>query len=266
MCKSVKDKQIATATRLNIPLEKMPRSLAIIMDGNGRWAQARSLSRAEGHVEGAKTAEKISLTCARLGIESLILYSFSMENWKRPADEVNALMGLYEEYLIRMRPMLARENVRLIHLGRETQLPASVRAELKQTMAETAKNDGMVFGFALNYGGRSEIVDATRAIAQKCMQGKLALDDIDADCLSQHLYTALIADPDLVIRTANELRISNFLLWQISYSEFYVADTFWPDFSDADLDQAILAYAKRDRRYGDLTGAQKAANAPSTAS
>jgi len=261
MCVSVRDKQIATAERLNIPLEKMPRSVAIIMDGNGRWAQERSLSRADGHCEGAKTAEKIALTCARLGFESLTLYSFSIENWKRPADEIKALMGLYEEYLISMRPMLARENVRLIHLGRTAQLPASVRTELKQTMAETAENDGMVFGFALNYGGRSEIVDATRAIAQKCMHGELSIQDIDPACISQHLYTAAIPDPDLVIRTANELRISNFLLWQISYSEFYVAKTFWPDFSDADLDQAILAYAGRDRRYGDLTHAHNSADA-----
>jgi undecaprenyl diphosphate synthase len=250
---SIKDRQIATAERLDIPLEKIPRSLAIIMDGNGRWAQERSLSRAEGHIEGAKTAEKIALTCARLGIESLTLYSFSIENWKRPADEVKALMSLYEEYLISMRPMLARENVRLIHLGRTAQLPASVCAELQKTMTETAKNHGMVFGFALNYGGRSEIVDATRAIAQKCLRGELSIKDIDSACISQHLYTATISDPDLVIRTANELRISNFLLWQISYSEFYVAKTYWPDFSDEDLDQAILAYARRDRRYGDLT-------------
>ncbi len=258
---SVRDKQIATAERLNIPLEKMPRSLAIIMDGNGRWAEERSLSRAEGHCEGAKTAEKIALTCARLGFEALTLYSFSIENWKRPADEVNALMSLYEEYLISMRPMLERENVRLIHLGRKAQLPASVCAELKKTMAETAKNDGMVFGFALNYGGRSEIVDATRAIAQKCINGELTVQDIDPECVSRHLYTVAISDPDLVVRTANELRISNFLLWQISYSEFYVAKTFWPDFSDADLDQAILAYARRDRRYGDLTHARSSANA-----
>jgi len=250
---SIRDRQIATAERLNIPLEKIPRSLAIIMDGNGRWAQARSLLRAEGHCEGAKTAERIALTCARLGIESLTLYSFSIENWKRPADEVKALMSLYEEYLVSMRPMLARENVRLIHLGRTAHLPASVCTELQKTMAETAENDGMVFGFALNYGGRSEIVDATRAIAQKCLRGELAIEDINPECISRHLYTAAIPDPDLVIRTANELRISNFLLWQISYSEFYVAKTYWPDFSDEDLDQAILAYARRDRRYGDLT-------------
>ena len=162
-------------------------------------------------------------------------------------------MGLYEEYLISMRPMLAQENVRLIHLGRTTQLPVSVCAELSQTISETQNNTGMVLALALNYGGRSEIVDAAQAIAQQCVSGELAVQDIDADCISQHLYTAAIPDPDLVIRTANEMRISNFLLWQISYSEFYVAKAYWPEFGDADLDQAILAYARRDRRYGALT-------------
>jgi len=180
----------------------------------------------------------------------LTLYSFSIENWKRPKAEVNALMHIYSDYLVGIRPILERDNVKLVHLGRLEGLPESVTSALAETMELTRANTGMVLALALNYGGRVEIVDATRAIAQACVEGRLKPQDIDERCVSSHLYTAGVPDPDLLIRTASELRVSNFLLWQISYSEFYVSDTLWPDFNDESLDQAILAYASRDRRFG----------------
>lgn len=242
-----------TAERLGLTVEQVPRHLAMIMDGNGRWAQAKGLARTEGHCEGAKTAENIALYCARLGMESLSLYSFSVENWKRPKEEINVLMELYEQYLVRMRPMLMRENVRLVHLGRREGLPQNVLRELDGTMHLTCHNTGMIFAFALNYGSRNEIVDAVRHIARKCMDGELSVEEVDETCISNHLYTAIMPDPDLLIRTANELRVSNFLLWQISYSEFYVTETYWPDFNETELDKAILAYAQRERRFGALS-------------
>ncbi|MBN1509104.1 MAG: isoprenyl transferase [Sedimentisphaerales bacterium] len=240
----------ATAKRLEVPVEQMPRHIAIIMDGNGRWAQRKGLPRYEGHREGAKTAEKIAQCCVDFGMQSLTLYSFSMENWKRPMAEVNALMHLYAEYLGAIRPRLMRNDVRLIHLGRLTGLPGMVSSSLLETMDETRANTGMQLAMALNYSGRAEIVDAARAIARAHKEDRLSLDEIDEDCISQHLYTAEMADPDLLIRTASELRVSNFLLWQISYSEFYVTETLWPDFTEQSLDKAILAYAHRDRRFG----------------
>jgi undecaprenyl diphosphate synthase len=220
------------------------------MDGNGRWAQKRNLARAHGHREGAKTVEKIAQYCVDFGIECLTLYSFSMENWKRPKIEVDALMYLYTEYLTNIRPTLMKNNVKLVHLGHFERLPREVQKAITKTMEITEKNTGMVLALALNYGSRVEIIDAVKKIAGKYKAGKLKLKDIDEDCISNHLYTAGLTEPDLLIRTANEMRISNFLLWQISYSEFYVTKTFWPDFKRKDLEKAILAYAKRDRRFG----------------
>ncbi len=239
-----------TAKRLGLTLEQMPRHIAIIMDGNGRWAQRRSLPRVQGHSQGARTVEKVAQCCVDLGIESLTIYSFSIENWKRPKAEVNALMGLYTEYLVGIRPTLMKNNVELIHLGRLAGLPVPVQNELKKTMEDTRANTGMKLALALNYGGRAEIVDAAGKIAQEYKKGKLRLKDINEECISRHLYVAGLAEPDLLIRTANEMRISNFLLWQISYSEFYVTRTLWPDFKKASLEKAILAYAKRTRRFG----------------
>ena len=250
---SFQDKLEKTAERLGLTADHIPRHIAIIMDGNGRWAEKRSLPRFAGHRRGAKTVEKIAQHCVDLGVKSLTLYSFSIENWKRPEDEVNSLMLLYTRYLIEIRPTLMENNVKLVHLGRLGGLPAEVQKELDETMQMTAGNTGMILALALNYGGRAEIVDATREIAKKYKAGELRLNDIDSHCVSQHLYTAGLADPDLLIRTANEMRISNFLLWQISYSEFYVTKTLWPDFTKASLEKAILAYAKRDRRFGDVS-------------
>jgi len=241
-----------TAKRLGVNLEQIPRDIAIIMDGNGRWAKQRALPRVMGHRQGAKIIERIALFCVDLGIESLTLYSFSTENWKRPKSEINALMHIHSEYLVDIRPTLMKNNVKLIHLGRKKGLPATVLKDLADTMEETSANTGMILALALNYSGRTEIVDATRKIATAYKKGKLRLKDIDEQCISQNLYASNLGEPDLLIRTANEMRISNFLLWQISYSEFYVTKTLWPDFTKASVEKAILAYAKRTRRFGTI--------------
>ncbi len=249
---SFEEKLQRTAERLGVKLEQMPRHIAIIMDGNGRWAKTKGLPRVEGHREGGKTVETIALRCVDFGIESLTLYSFSIENWKRPQYEINALMHLYTQYLVGIRDILQRNNVKLVHLGRMDGLPNSVLDELNTTMELTSANAGMILALALNYGGRAEIVDAAKKIAQEYKSGKLSLENIDENCISRHLYTAGLAEPDLLIRTANEMRISNFLLWQISYSEFYVTKTFWPDFTKTSLEKAVLAYARRTRRFGTI--------------
>ena len=230
----------------------MPRNIAIIMDGNGRWAQKKGLPRIEGHRQGGKTVERTALNGVELGFESITLYAFSMENWKRPKAEVNGLMALYARYLVGIRPMMMKNNVKLIHLGRSADLPLKLQKELAKSIEMTAGNEGMKLGLALNYSGRAELIDATRKIAQEYGDGKLSLEDIDEDCISSHLYCCEINEPDLLIRTANEMRISNFLLWQISYTEFYVTETYWPDFEMTDLEKAILAYSRRNRRFGDV--------------
>jgi undecaprenyl diphosphate synthase len=252
-----KNKLQVTAGRLGIKSEDMPRHIAIIMDGNGRWAQNKGFPRYEGHRQGAKTAEKISQCCVDFGIEALTLYSFSMENWKRPKEEVDALMHLYAEYLTGMRPKLMEDNVRLIHLGRKEALPDKVKKALDETIEKTSSNTGMVFALALNYSGRAEIIDAAKEIARLHKAGKMSLDEIDEQSISNHLYTAGLADPDLLIRTASEMRVSNFLLWQISYSEFYVTDTLWPNFDKSDLEKSILAFAKRTRRFGSVVDSKE---------
>ena len=222
------------------------------MDGNGRWAAKHSLPRFKGHEQGSMVVEGVALHCVAVGVECLSLYSFSMQNWKRPKEEVDFLMYLYTAYLRAMHPMLMENNVRLVHLGQTERLGQEVVDALAETMELTKNNSGMVLGLALNYGARTEIIDATKRIARQCMAGELAPEQIDNDCFSNHLYTAGLPDPDLLIRTSGELRISNFLLWQISYAEFYVTETFWPDFNKDSIDEAIKAYAKRSRRFGDV--------------
>jgi len=249
---SSEEKLTNTAKRLGITIEQVPRHIAIIMDGNGRWAQEKGLPRVAGHRKGGKTVEKIAQHSVDLGIESLTLYSFSIENWKRPKDEVDALMYLYSQYLVEIRPTLMKNNVKLVHLGRLIPLPPVVTNELAKTIQMTAANTGMILALALNYSSRIELMDAVMKIAQEYKDGQLSLEDIDEQCISRHLYTAGLADPDLLVRTANEMRVSNFLLWQISYSEFYVTETFWPDFKEEDLEKAILAYANRNRRFGGI--------------
>jgi undecaprenyl diphosphate synthase len=241
-----------TAERLGIASNQVPGHIAIIMDGNGRWAQKKGLPRAEGHRQGGKVVEKIAQHSVDLGIKCLTLYSFSMENWKRPKAEVDALMHLYTQYLVGIRSMLMRNNVRLVHLGRANELPKEVQDALNKSIEFTSGNKGMVLAIALNYGGRTEIIDATRKIAQEYKDGELKLEDINEECINNHLYTSKLEDPDLLIRTASEFRVSNFLLWQISYSEFHVTDKLWPDFGKEDIEKAIVAYAARDRRFGSV--------------
>jgi undecaprenyl diphosphate synthase len=248
--KTFEQKRKDTAERLAIDPGQIPRHIAIIMDGNGRWAQQKGRSRVHGHRQGGKTVEKIAVHSVNLGIEVLTLYSFSLENWKRPQSEVDALMHIYTRYLVAIRPMLERNNVKLVHLGTRDMLPDSLLKELDKTLELTGGNTGMRLALALNYGARDEIVHAAKTIAAECKDGKLSPDAIDEKCVSEHLYTAGLPDPDLLIRTAGEIRVSNFLLWQISYCEFYVADVFWPDFIEPQLEKAVLAYSKRVRRFG----------------
>ena len=244
---------VAAARRgLDVPDERIPRSVAIIMDGNGRWARQRGLMRSAGHVAGAKVVRKIVTEAARLGLDALTLYSFSIENWNRPADEVAMLMHLYAEYLVQERPTVMDHNVRVRHLGRREGLPASVLTELDETVRASSKNTGMYLCLALNYSSRAEITDAVRRIAERAARGELQPGQIDPAAISASLDTAGLPDPDLVIRTSGEMRVSNFLLWQISYSEFFVTDVNWPDFDEGELRNAIRHYAGRNRRFGAL--------------
>ena len=235
---------------------QLPRHIAIIMDGNGRWATSRGLSRVKGHEAGAKNVREIVTQCARLGIECLTLYSFSLENWKRPLDEVAALMDLYYRYLIAERETIMENNVRFVQIGRREGLPPPVVEELDRTAELSRGNRGLTLCLALNYGSRAEIVDAVRKLADRAARGELRPADVDEAMISNALYTAGMPDPDLLIRTSGELRLSNFLLWQISYAELYVTEVHWPDFHAEHLHAAIKAFAARQRRFGDI-GPQK---------
>ena len=246
-------KRQQAAQQLGIGPSDIPSHIAIIMDGNGRWARERELPRFHGHSKGAQCVEKIALHCVKIGVECLTLYSFSMQNWKRSSDEITFLMQLYVTYLQGIRKVLMKNNVRLVHIGQTERLPDEVVKEMNETIEITRANDGMVLALALNYGARTEITDAVKKIAHQCVTGQLAPDDIDQARIAANLYTADLPDPDLLIRTSGEMRISNFLLWQISYTEFYVTDVYWPDFSTDELDLAIKTYAKRSRRFGDVT-------------
>jgi undecaprenyl diphosphate synthase len=246
--------QAVAAARLELGVkdECIPRSVAIIMDGNGRWATRRNLPRPLGHKEGAKVVRQIVTESARLGLEALTLYSFSIENWSRPEDEVRALMHLYAEYLVNERPTVMNHNIRLRHLGRREGLPDNVLQELDKSVNASASNTGMYLCLALNYGSRAEITDAMRRIAGRIEHGDLKPDEIDEKLISSSLDTAGVPDPDLVIRTAGEMRFSNFLLWQISYAELLATDVLWPDFTEKEFHASIRSYAGRHRRFGGL--------------
>jgi len=247
----IRPEAIAAARReLGIPDQRIPRSVAIIMDGNGRWATRHGLPRIAGHRQGAKVVRRIVTESARLGLDALTLYSFSIENWSRPADEVNALMHLYAEYLLHERRTVMDHNIRLRHLGRRQGLPDEVIKELDESLRVSAGNTGMFLCLAINYGSRTEITDAVRRMAQKLQRGEISIDQIDQDAISANLDTAGLPDPDLVIRTSGEMRLSNFLLWQVSYAEFYVTDALFPDFDEWQLHKAICAFAGRSRRFG----------------
>jgi undecaprenyl diphosphate synthase len=245
------------ASMPDIPPQHLPRHIAIIMDGNGRWAVRRGQERIRGHQQGAHTVRHIVTTCARLrkdmgGPDFLTLYSFSLENWKRPAGEVSFLMQMYVDYLRQERPTLMENNIRFRQIGRLENLPDPVLEQMRQTVELTRDNTGLTLVLALNYGSRAEITDAVRAIAQKVREGQLDPAHIDERMISDHLYTAGMPDPDLLIRTAGEMRISNYLLWQISYAELFVSDLLWPDFDEHELGRAISSFASRDRRFGGL--------------
>ena len=230
-----------------IDFARLPRHIAVIMDGNGRWAHRRRLPRAAGHSAGVKSVKEIVESCTRLGIPALTLYAFSVENWKRPKSERDVLWRLLREYLRRELPEIHANNVRFQTIGRPEQLPQAVQDDLRDAIRTTAQNTGMVMTVALNYGARAELVDAFNKLLKESRR-EITEEDID-----RALYTNGLPDPDLLIRTSGELRVSNFLLWQIAYSEIWVTDTLWPDFGRRHLLQSIVDYQKRDRRYGGLT-------------
>jgi undecaprenyl diphosphate synthase len=242
----------APTPTLDVPPDRRPPHIAIIMDGNGRWAKRQNLPRIEGHRRGVASVRRTTEECARLGIQQLTLYCLSSENWKRPQTEINFLMHLLEQYMIEERSTIMDNNVRVRMLGRRDDIPDQVLHELDRTVEMSLTNSGLWLNLAINYGGRAELVDAMRAIAREVQQGGLAPEAIDERAVAEHLYTAGAADPDLLIRTAGEMRISNFLLWQISYAEIWVTEKCWPEFDEAALHDAIRAYAARERRFGGL--------------
>jgi undecaprenyl diphosphate synthase len=234
---------------------KLPRHIAIIMDGNGRWAKKKSLSRISGHIKGVDAVREIVTACRELGIKVLTLYAFSIENWRRPEDEVMALMELLKEYLIKEAEEMVQNNIRLNAIGRIEDLSLDVQNTLQEAMKKTERCDGMILNLALSYGGRSEILHAVQGILSDFQRGKIKPEEITMQRFSQYLWTRGIPDPDLLIRTSGEFRISNFLLWQIAYTEIYVTETLWPDFDQEELLKAIADYQSRERRFG-LTSEQ----------
>jgi undecaprenyl diphosphate synthase len=238
-------------------LGQLPKHLAVIMDGNGRWAQRRHLPRIAGHRKGTETARVTIETCSRLKLEALTLYAFSVENWRRPKAEIDFLMQLLREYLRQEMPLIQRNNIRMRFLGRSDELPAAVQRDTREAVEATAGNTGMVLCIALNYGGRAEIVDAANALlAERRAAGdsrKLTESELE-----RYLYTAGLSDPDLLIRTSGEMRVSNFLLWQIAYAEIFVTETLWPDFNRPRLLEAFVDFQKRDRRYGGIGESEEA--------
>jgi len=230
--------------------DRLPRHIAVIMDGNGRWAQGRGIPRIMGHRRGVDVLKDLLRCCRDWGIEALTAYAFSTENWGRPVEEVEFLMTLFERVLRQELREMMQENVRIRFIGNLSALPASLQTEIERAVVATQNNPGIQFSVATNYGGRQEIVQACRAIATQVQQGVLQPDQIDEALFECHLYTAGICDPDLLIRTSGELRISNFLLWQMAYAEIYVTKTLWPDFNRQELHQALRAYQQRDRRFG----------------
>ncbi len=235
-----------------IDFDRLPRHVAVIMDGNGRWARRRHKPRVEGHRAGITSVRDVVETSARLGLEVLTLYAFSVENWKRPKAEVSTLMGLLKRYLRMELDTLLRNNIRFRVIGRQEELPEDVREELARGIDKTRDQTGLLFNIALNYGGRAELVDAVKSLTAELIAAGRGTEAVDECALAAHLYTAGQPDPDLLIRTSGELRVSNFLLWQIAYAEIWVTDVLWPDFRRRHLLQAIADFQKRERRYGGI--------------
>jgi undecaprenyl diphosphate synthase len=234
-----------------LDMGRLPRHVAVIMDGNGRWAQRRHLPRVAGHRKGVQAARTTIETCAKLNIEALTLYAFSVENWRRPKTEIDFLMALLREYLRKEMPLIQRNNIRMRFLGRIEELPFGVQQDTREAVERTSGNTGMVLCLALNYGGRAELVDAMNAILVE-RNGHGTSDRVTEEQLSGHLYTAGLPDPDLLIRSSGEMRVSNFLLWQIAYAEIFVTETLWPDFNRARLFEALVEFQRRERRYGGI--------------
>jgi len=233
-----------------------PRHIAIIMDGNGRWASRNGLPRIKGHEQGARTVRRVVETCVERAVKELTLFAFSMENWKRPRAEVRFLMRLLRRFLVSERTQLEKHDLRLRVIGRTHELPASVRAELDETLRRCRNHRGMIVRLALNYGGRGEIVDAVRAIARDARDGVIDPESVDEAVVARHLHDPEMSDPDLLIRTAGEYRLSNFLLWQLSYSEIHVSSCCWPEFDDEAFEAAIRSYEGRVRKFGGLERAR----------
>jgi len=236
----------------DIPPERRPRHIAIIMDGNGRWAQRRNLPRIEGHRRGVASVRRTVEEAARLGLAQVTLYCLSSENWKRPQPELDFLMHLLEQYMIEERTTIMEQNIRVSVIGRRDGIPAATLEEMDKTVQMSAANSGTRLCLAINYGARGEIIDAVKSLAGDVLGGDLSPDEIDEEQFESHLYTAGMVDPDLLIRTAGEMRISNFLLWQISYAELWVTERCWPEFEIEDLHGAIRDFAARDRKFGGL--------------
>lgn len=237
---------------LGLYAEQLPRHVAIIMDGNGRWAKERGKERVEGHLQGVQSVRSTVTECCKLGLDQLTLYCLSSENWKRPQTELDFLMMLLQQYLVDERAEIMEQNIRFTVIGRRTGLSDEVLREIDENIRLSQTNTGMTLALAINYGSRGEIVDAVRSIAEKVKRGDLQPEQIDEETIAGHLYTAGMPDPDLLIRTAGEMRVSNYLLWQISYAEFWVTPTCWPDFDRKLLFQAFRDYAQRVRRFGGL--------------
>ncbi len=239
-----------------IQTSNIPRHIAIIMDGNGRWAKRQHLTRTQGHAEGIKRVEEIVAVAQKIGVKVLTLFTFSTENWRRPETEISILMNMLTNVLQQKVKSLKENNIKFQMIGREGTVPDAVLKTLKMAVNETRENTGLIVNLAFNYGSRQEIVDAVKEIASAIARKSLAVADIDEKTIAQFLYTKDLPDPDLLIRTSGEQRISNFLLWQLSYSELYFTDKFWPDFTATEFEKAIADYQKRERRYGELTKAQ----------
>lgn len=248
--------------QLDVPLDQRPRHIAVIMDGNGRWAQRRGLPRIEGHRRGVDSVRCVTEECARLKIGQLTLYCLSSENWKRPQEELDFLMHLLQQYMIDERDTIMRNNIRVSVIGRREGIPEPALKEMDKTIALSAGNTGTRLCLAINYGGRAELLDAVRRVVEDVQQGRLAISDLCEQSISDRLYTAGMEDPDLLIRTAGEMRISNYLLWQISYAELWVTERCWPEFREADLHAAIRDFAARERRFGGLGPAAPAITDP----
>jgi len=242
----------ARARSVGLDPDKLPRHVAIIMDGNGRWARARGKERVEGHARGARSVDEVTEECCRLGIGQLTLYCLSSENWKRPKPELDFLMALLKQYLLGERQKILDQNIRFAVIGRREGLPDEVLAEIDENTRLTRGNTGLTLCLAINYGSRAEITDAVRGLARRVERGELRPDEITEDTIGASLYTAGMPDPDLLIRTAGEMRVSNYLLWQISYAELWVTPRFWPEFGPGLLREALVDFARRERRFGGL--------------